>query len=81
MPMLLMPPVNRTGLSDGLAFRPYDKGWRDRRRIVDNHFRVASLQRYHHVQKGQVAVAMRRLVRDSKQYIQHIRQYVIGFLR
>jgi hypothetical protein len=69
----------RTGMSGSLPMRPYDKVWRDGRRVVDNHFRAASLQPYQHVQKENVALAMKRLVLDPVRYVQHIRQYVIKF--
>jgi hypothetical protein len=77
---LLMYLVHRTGISESLPVRPYDKGWRDRRRVVDNHFRATTLQRYRHVQKQQLAVAMKSFVRDPVRYVTHIRQYVFDFL-
>jgi hypothetical protein len=68
--------VYRTGKDESLALRPYDKGWRDRRRVVDNHFRATTLQSYRHVQREKLAIVMKRLVRDPVQYVQHIRLYV-----
>jgi len=66
----------RTGIPDtNMVFASYGKNWRDRRRIVDRHFRPSSVVAYQHIQEEKVAIAMKEMADTPENFIEHMKQY------
>jgi len=65
---------------NNLALIPYGKRWRDRRRVLDNHFRPAVLEKYHPVQVTKLNIALRQFVERPTEFISHIREYTAAVI-
>jgi hypothetical protein len=52
------------------------KKWRDRRRVVENHFRPASVQAYQSIQQDLATIAVKRLFKEPGRFVKHIREQV-----
>ena len=66
---------NRTDQEDNnVALMQWGKPWRERRRVLENGMRSATVLKYQHVQKEKLAIALRRLAHDPSEFNTHLKE-------